>query len=304
MRAWTVTIGIGSLGLASAVFVVVRLIERWRVSPTGTPHQLVLLGQTVSYPAANFAAGVVLILGVLGVVVLTRAISGAVRELVASIRFVGRMTACRSTVIDGALVFEDERPLAFCGGLMRPRVYISTGALAMLDEPALQAVLRHEQHHCRSRDPLRLAAGRVLSRALFFVPGIVTLAREQQSLAELAADEWAIGDLSQNRSALARALLAFSDEDSPGMALGIDGARVDHLLGHPQRWRFPVSLCIGTALLLALTVAAAALISQLASGSASLALPLLSKRPCVVLLGTLPSAIVWIGLRRAARDKA
>jgi Zn-dependent protease with chaperone function len=302
LRAWGATSAIGLLALASAGFVVVRLVERWRVAPAGASHQLVLLGQTVSYPAANFAAAVVLILGVLGVLVLTLAISGAIREAVASARFAGRMRAGRSTAIEGALVFQDRRPLAFCAGLLRPRIYVSTGALAVLDEPALQAVLRHEQHHRRCRDPLRLAVGRVLSHALFFVPGIAALAREQQALAELAADEWAVAGLSQNRSALARALLTFSDDDSPGMAMGIDGARVDHLLGHTQRWRFPLALCIGAALLLALTVATAALISQFATGSTSLALPLLSKRPCVVVLATLAAAITWIGLRRSARD--
>jgi hypothetical protein len=236
-------------------------------------------------------------------VVLTLAIVGTVREVAASIRFGRRMTAWRSTLIEGALVFEDKRPLAFCAGLVRPRIYISTGALAMLDKPALQAVLRHEQHHLRCRDPLRLAVGRVLSGALFFVPGITTLVRDQQSLAELAADEWAIAAVPQNRSALAQAFLTFSDDDALGTSLGIDAARVDHLLGHPHSWRFPVILCIGTAALLVMTAAAAALISQLATGSASLALPLLSHRPCVIILGTVPMVIGLLLLRRSARNK-
>lgn len=304
LRAWGATSVIGLLGLSSAVFVVVRLIDRWRVSPASSSHQFVLLGQTVSYPAANFAGGVVLILGVVGLVVLTLAITGAIRELAGSVRFGRRMAACRSTPVEGALVFEDERPLAFCAGLMRPRVYISTGALAMLDEAALQVVLRHERHHLRCRDPFRLAVGRVLSRALFFIPGIGGLVRDQQSLAELAADEWAIAAVPERRAALAQALLTFSDADTPGMSVGIDAARVDQLLGHPHDWRFPATLCAGTAVLLVLTAAAAALIGRLATGSASLALPLLSNRPCVIILGTVPAAIALIALRRSARSGA
>jgi len=280
--------------------VVIRLIERWHVSPASASHQVALLGLTVSYPAANFAAGVVLILGVLGVAVLTLAVAGTIRELAASIRFGRRMTARRSTMIDGALVIEDDRPLAFCAGLVRPRVYISTGALTVLDEPALRAVLRHEQHHVRCRDPFRLAAGRVLSRALFFIPGITSLVRDQQSLAELAADEWAIAALPENRSALAQALLTFSETDAPGMSVGIDAARVDHLLGHAHGWRFPILPCAGAAALLVLMAAAVALISQLATGSASLALPLLSNRPCVIILATVPVAIGLIALRARA----
>lgn len=303
LQAWGATSVLGLLGLASAVFVVVRLIERWRLSPATASHRLVFLGQTVSYPAANFAAGVVLVLGVLGVVVLTRAIAGAAREVAASIRFGRRMTARRPTMIEGALVFEDTRPLAFCAGLLRPRVYVSTGALAMLDEPALHAVLRHEQHHLRCRDPLRLAVGRVLSGALFFIPGIATLARDQQSLAELAADEWAIAAVPQSRAALAQAFLAFSEEDALGLSPGIDAARVDHLLGHPSGWRFPAILCFGTATLLVLTAAAAALISRLATGSASLAVPLFSHRPCVIILAMVPTVLALLFVRRSARNR-
>lgn len=304
MRAWSAATVLGVLGLASAVFVVVRLIERWRVSPARASHQVELLGLRVSYPAANFAAGVVLVLGVIGVVVLALAVSGVIRELASARRLGGRMALSRVTSVEHALVFEDARPLAFCAGLLRPRVYISTGALAVLDGPALHAVLRHEQHHARCHDPLRLAVGRVLTRSLFFVPGITTLARDQQSLAELAADEWAVAAIPQNRAALAQAMLAFSDAEAPGMSVGIDAARVDQLLGLPHGWRFPTAVCIGSVILLVLTAAAVALISRLATGSASLALPLLSNRPCVVILGMVPAAIGLLALRRPARATA
>ena len=145
--------------------------------------------------------------------------------------------------IDDALVIRDERPHAFCAGLLRPQVYVSTGAVAMLDEATLEAVLAHERHHARRRDPLRLAAGRVLARSVFFVPGLRELVSRQQALAELSADESAVSAAAGNRSALARAMLMFSDASAPDSAVGIDPARVDHLLGEPLSWRFPATLC-------------------------------------------------------------
>jgi len=59
------------------------------------------------------------------------------------------------------------------------------GAVAALDDGALSAVLAHERHHARRRDPLRLATGRVLARALFFLPELRDLVNRQQALAEL-----------------------------------------------------------------------------------------------------------------------
>ena len=132
----------------------------------------------------------------------------------------------------------------FCAGLLRPRVYVSTGAVALLDDAALSAVLAHERQHARRRDPLRLAAGRVLARALFFLPGLGDLVERQQALAELSADETAVNDLPANRSALARAMVSFSDTAPAGGSAGVDPARVDYLLGDPPSWRFPALLCL------------------------------------------------------------
>ena len=89
--------------------------------------------------------------------------------------------------VDGAQVIDDDRPLAFCAGLLHPRVYVSRGALGMLGEAELSAVLAHERHHARRRDPLRLASTRVLADALFFAPPLGELIRRQQSLAEIGA---------------------------------------------------------------------------------------------------------------------
>jgi beta-lactamase regulating signal transducer with metallopeptidase domain len=170
-------------------------------------------------------------------------------------------------------------------------VYLSTGALAMLDDAALNAVLAHEHHHARRHDPLRLAAGRVLARALFFLPELGDLAERQQALAELSADESAVNAAPANRSALARAMLSFSDAPASAGSVGIDPARVDYLLGEPPSWRFPALLCLAAASVIAVLVALAVLAGQVASGSATLAPPFLSRQPCVVVLAAIPAVL-------------
>lgn len=134
-------------------------------------------------------------------------------------------------------MIDDEQPQALCAGLLRPCVYVSTGALRLLDNAGLDAVLAHERHHANRRDPLRLATGRVLARALFIVPGLAQLIQRQQTLAEFSADESAVNAAPANRSGLAAAMLNFSDPIASGNSAGIDPARVDYLLGESPNWR-------------------------------------------------------------------
>jgi beta-lactamase regulating signal transducer with metallopeptidase domain len=279
---------LGVLGLAAAILVVVRLFESWRVTSSVASHQISILGQKLSYPAANVDAIVIVLLAGLGAVVTARAVGGAVRELAASRRFHRHLAGSRLQLVDGAQLIADVQPRAFCAGLLRPRVYLSTGAVEMLDESALSALLAHECHHVRRHDPLRLAAGRVLARALFFLPALGGLVERQQALAELSADESAVNAAPANRSALARAMLSFSDAPASGGSIGIDPARVDYLLGEPPSWRFPALLCLAAASVIALLVAVGVLAGQVASGSATLAPPFLSSQPCIVVLAAIP----------------
>jgi hypothetical protein len=193
---------------------------------------------------------------------------------------------------------------------LRPQVYVTTGALARLDGPALDAVLAHERQHAARRDPLRLAATRVIARSLFFLPAIRELRRGQQMLAEVSADESAVSAAAGDRSALARAIVSFSDAPEAGGSAGVDPARVDYLLGEAPAWRFPALMCTAALALLALVVAVAILAGRGAAGSATLDPPFLSAQPCVVVLALIPCAAglttIRAGriLRRPARPRA
>jgi len=296
---------LATMGLASSVFAVSRLIASWRVTPATTSHEISIVGQKLSYPAANLAAVVVVALAALGLAVTAMTVLGVVREFVAARRFARAARACRPRRLGDAWVLADERPRAFCAGLFRPRVYVSSGAVAVLDEAALHAVLAHERHHLARRDPLRLAAGRVIATALFIVPGLGEVARRQEALAELSADESAVAGAPENRSALARAMLSFSEEASPDEVVGIDPERVDYLLGEPPSWRFPISLVVAGLALIALLAAAGVLAGQLATGATSLAPPFLSTKPCVVVLAAIPSGLGLgaLRLRRRLRSR-
>jgi hypothetical protein len=299
-RVWAAGTVLWASGLALSIFVIGRLFVTWRVTPHAASHEISLLGQRLSYPVANLDALIVLALALAGLAVGAITVLGAVRELAATRTLERHLAALEPIPLKGALVIDDERPQAFCAGLLNPRVYVSSGAVASLDETALKAVLAHEAHHARRRDPLRLAVGRVLARALFFVPGLAELARRQQNLAELGADESAMNAGPDSRSALARAMLTFSESSPTGGSVGIDPGRVDHLLGEPPNWRFPTLLCLAGAVAIGLLGTIAVLAGQLATGSATLAPPFLSHQPCVVILALIP-AVVVLGCAGTAR---
>jgi Zn-dependent protease with chaperone function len=305
-HVWTAGVLLAGAGLALSVFVIARLFLTWRVGPHGASHHITLLGQRLSYPVANLDAWIVLAMATGGLAVGAIMIWGAVREFAAARALERRLAPQHPRPLQGAFVIPDERPQAFCAGLVNPRVYISSGAVALLDETALSAVLAHEAHHARRRDPLRLAVGRVLARALFFVPGLGELVRRQQSLAELGADESAVDAGPDGRSALARAMLAFSESSPAGGSVGIDPLRVDHLLGESPGWRFPTLLCLAAAGAIGLVAAIAILAGQVAVGSATLAPPFLSHQPCIVVLALIPGAVGLgcAGVARAARRRA
>jgi Zn-dependent protease with chaperone function len=150
-------------------------------------------------------------------------------------------------------LIESEEPQAFCAGYLRPQVYLSRGVLEQLQTVELRAVLAHEAHHLRRRDPLRLLIARALADSLFFIPILRRIAERYSALGELAADEAAVKAV-DGRGPLASALLKFTESSGqPAAVVGLAPERVDHLMGDPDatRWMLPASPLARSALALA-----------------------------------------------------
>jgi Zn-dependent protease with chaperone function len=237
-------------------------------------------------PDPSPGALLALSLTLLGAVVLTLAGCSLARQLRAHRRFLAGLSAVGGAEIAGAPVtlVEDRRPHAFCAGYLRSRIYLSSGALERLSRPQLRAVVAHERHHMRRRDPLRILLARVLGDSLFFMPVLRRLAERYRGLSELAADEEAVRQA--GASALASALLAFGERGDPAVVVGIARERVDHLLGQGPRWELPISLLAGSLIAIALLVAVAVGAEPLMS-NASLNVPMLLAQACMVAMAAL-----------------
>lgn len=125
---------------------------------------------------------------------------------------------------------------AFCGGVLRPRVVVTSELLDALDPAERGAVVTHELSHARSRGPLKLALGQVAVRSLFWVPVLRDLVDRYLLLTELAADRAAVAATS--RAALAGALSQALETPKLAGSIGFAdhaGARIDRLFDPSAR---------------------------------------------------------------------
>ena len=221
---------------------------------------------------ASIPVILVIVLAGIGIVAGVRALRTLLRHRRSQRRLMRRLNVLQQLPVAGvtAELFGDSRPQAFCAGLLRPSIYLSTGALNVLTRQELDAVVAHESHHAAQRDPLRILLARVLRDALFFLPIMRHVADRYSALAEMAADDAALRHCG-DRAALASAMLTF-EERAPAGAVGIAPERVDHLLGEPARWQLSLSLLAGGIVTLAAVAALGALTaSAVPAGGISLA---------------------------------
>jgi len=304
-QLYALVLALGAGGLLAAGFSLLTGVGRVSID-RHSPHELDVLGLTLSYPYANAPAIVLVALAAVGALVLAAGCRAAARLLAGHRRFHRRLGAMALRSEGDALVFDDQAPQAFCVGLLRPRIYLSSGAVAALDPGALYAVIAHERRHRDRRDPMRVLLATALSEALFFLPVVSRLRDRFVAVLELDADDAAIAAGGGDPAALAAAMVLFDASASPAGAMGIAPERVDHLLGRPAPWRLPSrQVAIGALTVMAVLVACWAA-GQHAVVRTTLAVPGLSRQPCVLVLASIPGllaalTIAWLRRRTSVR---
>lgn len=148
-------------------------------------------------------------------------------------------------------VFEDRRPLAFTGGFLKPRIFLSTKLTDILDEKELRAVVLHESHHRASKDPLKGLVISFLSDFLFFLPVSQFLKKAYSLTAEMTADAHAVARKADPAD-LAGSLLKVQRLSGPAASWFFDATaeRAGQLLGQPARMLLPLKRTFLTIILL------------------------------------------------------
>ncbi len=93
---------------------------------------------------------------------------------------------------DLTYLVKNEKPFAFCLGMRKPKIYISTTLFKLLKRKELEAVLRHEEYHLRSNDTLTMLLASLGQSLLPFLPLFSDVLHRYRIDRELAADHYAV----------------------------------------------------------------------------------------------------------------
>ncbi len=88
------------------------------------------------------------------------------------------------------VVVRDQTFFALAMGIFRPKILLSTHVLDGFTEREVEAILLHEWHHCRNRDPLKLFLVTLFADSMKYVPVLKGLAHHYKVWRELLADRF------------------------------------------------------------------------------------------------------------------
>ena len=189
------------------------------------------------------------------------------------------LVATRNPLLRGTHVVAHDLPVAYCLPGMRPRVVVSRGVLAALQEDELRAVLDHELAHLAARHDLVVLPFLALGATFPRLAG-VRAAREQVALlVEVLADDSAARR--HDGRVLARALCKVGAGQAPPGGLGTGGLGTGGPGGGPgtgggDAGGSPILLRAGRLLDPPAPLTGAATCAALAAGALVLALPVLA----------------------------
>jgi beta-lactamase regulating signal transducer with metallopeptidase domain len=151
-----------------------------------------------------------------------------------------RITGRKLPGVTAAVVLDALRPAAYCVPGRPGTIVLTSGALASLDPPQLDAVLAHERAHLAGRHHLLAALTRGLAAVFPAVPLFTQGPENVTRLAEMCADD-AAARRSGRRTLLAALLAMATGAAVPASALGAMAcavtARLRRLAEAPRRAR-------------------------------------------------------------------
>lgn len=121
----------------------------------------------------------------------------------------------RSLKLDGKVeLINHLKPLAFCLGIWKPKIYLSTTLINLMTDRELTAILLHEKYHLRQRHPLTSVLTSLVQTLLPLLPLVKDLVNHFHLEKELAADTAAVRFMGNSKSLLS-ALKKLLEQPTP-----------------------------------------------------------------------------------------
>lgn len=93
----------------------------------------------------------------------------------------------------------NDKPFAFCFGIRKPKIYVSTATVSMMTEAELEAILIHEKYHLDNKDTLIMLLATVSQWLFPFFPLISDLLYNYRIEREIKADQETIHKLGDSQ---------------------------------------------------------------------------------------------------------
>lgn len=190
MRINRITIYIGIL--ISLLFYVAYTISR--LLPFDLNH-VVYVCQSIlqSLPdiviyASSFVFGLVVLKLLIDFIFMTKYANGF--RYTSHPKYIGEL-AKKYKLENKIVMYKSAQPAAFCLGIVRPKIYISSDMIKLLNENEMEAVILHEMYHLNYKNNLMLFIFNIFSYILFFFPFIKDLKRQYEIHEEIQADKLA-----------------------------------------------------------------------------------------------------------------
>lgn len=90
------------------------------------------------------------------------------------------------------ILIQTDSLFAFCLGIRKPTIYLSTGLVSQLTRDELEAVLRHEQYHIENYDTVTILVASVVHTLFPFFPLLGDFIQAYRIEREIKADTFAI----------------------------------------------------------------------------------------------------------------
>jgi Zn-dependent protease with chaperone function len=194
---------------------------------------LPLVGMHVDLQGHTFGAVAVLV----PVVAIAFALTRAAVRMTRVARSVERMlrSAALGTGPHASVIVGGPEVAVAAAGLWRPKIVVTAGALATLDDDELAAGMAHEKGHIARRHHLLLAYAEACRAVAAVLPGTRRAVSELRFQLERDADEWALRrahDPSALASAICKAATMRTGNDPAVVSLGGGGLerRLDRLM--------------------------------------------------------------------------
>ncbi|NHN32452.1 M56 family metallopeptidase [Paenibacillus agricola] len=92
-------------------------------------------------------------------------------------------------------IFSCPEPMAFTMGFLKPKVFLATGLLNLLDKQEIKAVIYHELQHKKSADPLKMFILSLCASVFWYIPLLKWMLHQYKIAREIVADQYAIDQM-------------------------------------------------------------------------------------------------------------